>query len=155
MHFQISALEPTQFSHLLHLSEAELASHGVLRYLVTEKPGFPCRVSLLDAELGETVLLLNYTHLDTATPYRASHALFVGENATPAALASDEVPESIRGRLLSVRAFDAQGMMLDAEVVEGTVLEPSVQRMFEDEAVAFLHLHNAGRGCYAARVERA
>jgi hypothetical protein len=154
MHFRISALEPTQFSHLFHLSEKELASHGILRYAVTANPGFPCRVSLQDAELGEKVLLLNYNHLDNATPYRASHAIFVGENATRAELDIDEVPDSIRNRLMSVRAFDAQGMMLDADVVDGKLLEPVLQRLFDNEAVEFLHLHNAKRGCYAARVNR-
>jgi hypothetical protein len=154
MSFQISPLEPTQFSHLFNLSEEELARQGVLRYTVTDKPGFPCRVSLSDAEPGETLLLLNYTHLDTATPYRASHAIFVGENALPAHLAVGEVPASIRCRLISVRAFDQEGMMLDADVVEGTALEPVLESMFADASVAYLHLHNAKRGCYAARVER-
>jgi hypothetical protein len=155
MNFQISGLDPATFSHLFGLGETELAQQGVLRYTVTDKPGSPCRISLLDAEPGETVLLLNYTHLDTATPYRASHAIFVGEHASPAELQVNEVPESIRSRMLSVRAFDADGMMLDAELVEGSQLEPAVERLFKDPAAAFLHLHNAGRGCYAARVERA
>ncbi len=154
MHFRMFALEPTQFSHLFHLSEEELASHGMLCYVVTAKPGFPCRVSLQDAEPGEKVLLLNYIHLDTATPYRASHAIFVRENATPAELDIDEIPDSIRNRLMSVRAFDAQGMMLDADVVDGKLLEPVLQRLFDNGAVEFVHLHNAKRGCYAARVDR-
>jgi hypothetical protein len=153
MSFQISGLEPGPFSHLFNRSDAELAQQGVQRYTVTEKPGSPCRVSLQDAEPGETLLLLNYTHLDVATPYRASHAIFVGENALPAELAVDEVPDSIRCRLMSVRAFDSVGMMCDADVVEGTALESVVQRLFADPAVAYLHLHNAKRGCYAARVD--
>jgi hypothetical protein len=152
--FRISGLEPGQFEHLFNLGEQALAAQGVYRYRVTDTPGFPCRVSLADAQPGQTVLLMNYTHLDTATPYRASHAIFVEENARPAALAVDEVPDSIRCRLISVRAFDTEGMMLDADVVEGTVLETAVQRMFADTAVAYLHLHNAKRGCYAARVDR-
>jgi hypothetical protein len=147
-------LEPTQFTHLFHLSEEEFASHIMLRYIVTAKPGFPCRVSLQDAEPGEKVLLLNYIHLDTATPYRASHAIFVRENATPAELAIDEIPDSIRNRLMSVRAFDAQGMMLDADVVDGKLLETVLQGLFDNGAVEFVHLHNAKRGCYAARVDR-
>jgi len=154
MSFQISALDTKEFSHLFHLNDEELASHGVQRYRVTDKPGFPCRISLLDAEPGETVLLLNYLHLDTDTPYRASHAIFVGENSTPANLAIDEIPDSIKIRLMSVRAFDEGGTMLDADVVEGSELEPLLQAMFNNEAVAFIHLHNARRGCYAARVER-
>ena len=154
MHFRISGLEPTQFIHLFHLSEEELASHNILRYAVTTNPGFPCRVSLQDAEPGAKVLLLNYTHLDTTTPYRASHAIFVRENATPAKLDIDEIPDSIRNRLMSVRAFDAQDMMLDADVVDGKLLEPILLRLFENRAIEYVHLHNAKRGCYAARVDR-
>ena len=154
MHFRISGLEPMQFCHLFHLSETELASLDILRYVVTEKPGFPCRVSLQDAETGEEVLLLNYTHLDTATPYRASHAIFVGEIATLPELDIDQIPDSIRTRLMSVRAFDAQGMMLDADVVDGQLLEPVLRRLLDNTLVEFVHLHNAKRGCYAARVDR-
>lgn len=155
MSFRISGLEPNRFSHLFHRSDEELAAAGALRYRATDKPGFPCRVSLEDVEPGESVLLLNYTHLDTATPYRASHAIFVGENSQPAILAIGEIPESIRTRLMSVRAFDAHGMMLDAEVVEGASMQPVIENMLENSSVEFLHLHNARRGCYAARVDRA
>jgi hypothetical protein len=153
--FRISGLEPTRFSHLFHRSDEELAAAGALRYRVTDKPGFPCRVSLEDVEPGESVLLLNYTHLDTATPYRASHAIFIGEKSRLAKLRIGEIPASIRTRLMSVRAFDAQGMMLDAEVVEGASMEPVIERLLDNDSVEFLHLHNARRGCYAARVDRA
>ena len=154
MHFRISGLEPTQFTHLFNLMEEELASLSILRYVVTDKPGFPCRVSLQDAEPGEKVLLLNYTHLDTTTPYRASHAIFVRENATPAKLGIDEIPNSLRSRQMSVRAFDAHGMMLDADVVDGELLEPVLQNLFDNRDIDYVHLHNAKPGCYAARVDR-
>lgn len=155
VHFQISGLEREWFRHLFALSEQELATHGVLCQLVTGQPGYPCRVSLKDLEPGETVLLLNYTHLDATTPYRASHAIFVGENSAPADLDTDEVPESVRNRLMSARGFGADGMMLDADVVEGARLEPLLRRLLGNAAVEFVHLHNAKRGCYAARVDRA
>jgi hypothetical protein len=153
--FIISGLDAAPFSHLFHRSEEELAAAGVMRYMVTDKPGSPCRISLEDVEPGNTVLLLNYTHLDTATPYRASHAIFVSEDAAPARLPTGEIPDSIRIRLLSVRAYDTKGMMLDADVVEGTDLEPAIEQMFGNPSVDFIHLHNARRGCFAARVDRA
>ena len=155
MAFQLSALDVARFSHLFNLSDEELAAQGVQRMRVTDKPGFPCRVSLRDADVGQNVLLLNYEHLDAATPYRASHAIFVEEGASPAVLDRDEIPASIRDRLISVRAFDADGMMRDADVVEGEAIAPVLQHLFEDPSVDFLHLHNARRGCYAARVDRA
>jgi hypothetical protein len=121
----------------------------------TKSPGFPCRVSLIDAAEGETLLLLHYEHQAAPTPYRASHAIFIREGAVEATPAPGEIPEVLRRRLLSVRAFDASHMMLDADVTEGATLEPLIARMLTDPAVAYLHLHNAKPGCYAARVDRA
>lgn len=155
MSFRISALPASQFAHLAGQPDDALAAHGVSRHLVDRFPGFPCRVSLEDAPVGETVLLMNHEYLGGDTPYRGSHAIFVREHAKTAAPAPGEVPEQLRRRLLSVRAFDARHRMLDAEVVEGTALEPLVERMFGDARVAFLHVHTAKRGCYVARVDRA
>lgn len=155
MNFQISALDAGAFSHLFGKDAEQLAKLGVSRMQVEENPGFPCRVSLEDADIGETVLLLNYEHQPAASPYRSSHAIFVREFAGTATLAVNEIPKSLRIRLLSVRAFDDDGLMIDAEVVHGREVEPVIRTMLENEASSYLHIHNAKRGCYAARVERA
>jgi hypothetical protein len=154
MDFQIRALNVDQFSHLFGARNETLASLGVERVAADKSPGFPCRVSLIDAELGESVLLLNYEHQAASSPYRSSHAIFVREWASEAKLGKNEIPEQLRQRLLSVRAFDASGMMIDADVVDGHQLESLVARMFVNESVSYLHLHNAKPGCYAALVER-
>jgi hypothetical protein len=65
------------------------------------------------------------------------------------------VPDQLRRRLLSVRGFDEQGMLRDADVAQGTALEPLIERLFADPIVAYLHIHMARPGCYAARVDRA
>lgn len=155
MSFQITGLPLSQFSHLFALSDEELAHQGAVRVTADERPGFPCRVSLEDAEVGEKLLLLNYEHLPVATPYRSRHAIYVRESATEAQLAIDEVPQQMRPRLLSLRAFDSQGMMKAADVVPGTAVEKLIEQMFDNPAIAFLHVHNAKWGCYAARVDRA
>ncbi len=152
--FQIRALPAAPFQPLFGQPDASLAAHGVVRVTATNSPGFPCRVSLEDAAVGETLLLLNYEHQPAPTPYRASHAIFVREGAIEAAPSPGDIPELLRCRLLSVRAFDATHMMLEADVTEGTVLEAQIARMFANPAVAYLHLHNAKPGCYAARVDR-
>ena len=154
MSFQILALNNDQFSHLFGLDDDALEKQGVQRKVVDSNPGFPCRVSLQDAEVGETVLLMNYEHQPMPTPFRASHAIFVREFATEANLERNEIPAMFRHRLLSVRAFDTAGMMVDADVVEGDCLEPLIERMFANESANYLHIHNAKRGCYAALVER-
>lgn len=154
MEFQISGLDVDQFSHLFGENRQTLSRLGIERVLVDEYPGFPCRVSLEDAEVGESVLLLNYEHQPAATPYRACHAIFVREGAGQATFPSNQVPRQLRERLLSVRAFDDAGTMLDAEVVEGEQLAELIEQMFGNDAVDYLHVHNARRGCYAALVER-
>jgi len=155
MNFQISPLKADDFRHLFGQDEAALSRMGVQRFHVDAKPGYPCRISLADAEPGETVLLLNYEHLPVASPFRSAHAIFVRESAEEARLGVNEVPEQLRHRLISARAFDTHGMMIDAEISEGTSIESAIARLLDDPATDFLHLHYAIRGCYAAEVRRA
>lgn len=155
MSFVITGLPVEPFQPLFGLDEAALAARGVVRMTVDSQPGFPCRVTLEDAPPGETVLLLNFEHQPAATPYRSRHAIFVREGAGAPARFEDVVPPVMAGRLLSVRAFDAGDMMVDAEVVEGVELPPLIARMFANPAVVYLHAHAARRGCFIARVDRA
>lgn len=154
MSFLITGLAAATFAPLFGLSDAALMARGVVRTVADRKPGFPCRVSLCDAEPGEILLLLNYEHLSVAGPYRSRHAIFVRENAAEARLEAGEIPEVLSSRLLSVRAFDQASMMVDADVVQGTELRPLLNRMLGQAAAAFLHVHNAKPGCFAARVDR-
>jgi hypothetical protein len=154
MGFQISALEVDQFSHLFGQDEEELARQGVRRMVVDDKPGVPCRVSLQDVEIGEQVLLVNFEHHSMPTPFRASHAIFIQEWASTAIVDKNDVPEMFRSRLLSVRAFDSAGMMIDADVIDGESLESLIERMLENESAEYLHIHNAKLGCYVGLVER-
>lgn len=155
MNFQISGLPLKQFAALFALSDEQLARHDAVRVTADKRPGFPCRVSLQDAEIGERLILLNHEHLAVASPYRSRHAIYVRESAVEAKLGVDEVPEQFRSRLLSVRSFDAQGMMKGAEVAPGTALENVIGQLFAGSEVVYLHVHNAKPGCYAARVDRA
>jgi hypothetical protein len=153
--FRISGLSPDRFTHLFGLDDAALATHGAKRYIVDAKPGFPDRVELRDLEPGEHALLLNYVHQDAATPYRASHAIFVREGASQAYERIDEVPDVMRLRTLSLRAFDTAGMMVDADLVDGAAVETLIARFFANPDVAYIHAHYARPGCYAARIDRA
>ena len=155
MSFRVRGLDPAPFQHLFGLSEADLAAQGAIRYVVDAKPGFPDRVEVRDAEPGERVLLLNYTHQPADTPYRASHAIFVREGATEMFDAVDVVPDALRIRPISLRAFDAGGTMLDADLADGEALAPLIERFLANPAVDYLHAHYATRGCYAARIDRA
>lgn len=152
--FRFVAAEYERFAPLFELSDAELGQLGARRMTVTGKPGYPCRASLVDAEVGETVLLVPYLHHDTCSPYRASGPIFVREGAATARPAPGEVPVMMRHRLLSLRAYDCDGTMIDAEVVRGTEVEEAIGRLFADGRAQYLHVHNAGPGCFNCRVER-
>jgi hypothetical protein len=155
MGFRISGLGFEQFAPLVALSDEQLLGHEARRVVADRHPGFPCRVSLVDARPGERVLLVNYEHLSVLSPYRSRYAIYVRENAIEARLAVDEIPPVLENRLLSLRAFSGAGMLLDADVTEGAELRAGIERLLGRADVAYLHVHNARPGCYAARVDRA
>ena len=154
MDFRIAGLPSDRFAHLFGLDEAGLARHRALRRVCDEKPGFPCRVSLADAEPGETVLLLNYEHLPVDSPYRSSHAIYVLERDQAAFDEVNTVPPALRTRLLAIRGFDAKGLMKAADVVEGSAAMPVIERFLANGEIAYLHAHFARAGCFAARIDR-
>jgi hypothetical protein len=153
--FQFMAVPSGNFARLMQQTDAQLQAAGARRMIADAKPGYPCRVSLVDAEIGETVLLIPYLHHDVSSPYRASGPIFVRSGAATAHPAAGEVPAMLGHRLLSVRAYDRMAMMVGAEVVQGAGLETAIRGLFADERVIYLHVHNAGPGCYNCRVVRA
>jgi hypothetical protein len=154
MHFRIRGLPAEQFEPLFTLSDAELAAQGAVRRIAeAREPGYPCRVSLTDSKPGDELILVNYEHHDVASPYRMRFAIFVrkGDETFDAI---DAVPEQLRRRTLAVRAFDGDAMMVGYELIDGATLEDAIARLFANERSAYLHVHFAAPGCYAARVER-
>lgn len=155
MDFRIRGLDPALFRHLFGLDDAALAAAGARRYRVDHAPGYPDRVELRDLDPGETALLVNFTHQPAENPYRASHAVYVREGARAAYDAVNEIPRVMRVRTISLRAFDDDHMLVDADLVDGDGMEESITRMFTDQRIAYLHAHYAKPGCYAARIDRA
>ncbi|HEX6613264.1 MAG TPA: DUF1203 domain-containing protein [Rhodanobacteraceae bacterium] len=154
MGFRIRGLAAEPFAELFLLPDAELAARGAVRIVADKAPGYPCRISLTDAAAGDEVILVHYEHHAADSPFRSSYAIYVREGERTFD-ETDRVPEMLRSRLLSLRAFDAQGMLLDADVVDGVGMEALIERLFASASVAYIHVHFARPGCYAARVERA
>ena len=158
MDFRITGLPVEPFITFFSMSDEELQTHGARRVIAKPEDAplmQPCRVSLRDSEPGEVSILRNFPHHVTPTsPYRASGPIFVREGVTETASFINHVPEQQRIRLLSVRAYDAAGIMVDADVREGTELEAVIGRMFSRDDVVFLHAHNAKRGCYSCCIDR-
>ena len=155
MTYRITGLEPSQFAHLVGLSDDRLAAYGAARMTADAKPNFPCRVTLDDAEVGETLLLVNHVSHEGYNPYRATHAIFVSERAKEPAVYEDQIPPALDRRILSLRAFDKDGMMADAALVQPGEADSAIRRLLDNEAVDHIDAHNAIRGCFAARIERA
>ncbi len=154
MSFRITGLPAERFTHLFALSDAELAAQGAVRRTADARnPGYPCRVSLTDSRPGDELILVNYEHHDVGSPYRMRFAIYVRMSEETYDKV-DEVPEQLRLRTLAVRAFDADAMMAGWELVEGRDLEAAIERLFANPRAAYLHIHYAAPGCYAARVER-
>ncbi|MFI5174474.1 MAG: DUF1203 domain-containing protein [Terriglobia bacterium] len=153
--FQIVALPRENFVQLFSMSDAELAAQGARRLLVDENPGYPCRVSLMDAAIGEKVILTPFKHHDVDSPYQSAGPIFICETARTARPGVNEIPLMFHHRVLSVRAYSKNAMMIGAKVVEGRALEEAIQHFFTHRDIAYLHLHNAGAGCFNCLVQRA
>lgn len=156
MSFVITGLPVEEFRPLFALSDEELAARGVQRHTAQAGKGYPCRLTLEDAKPGDTLLLLNYEHQPADTPFRSSHAIYVNERALETARYVDEPAPVLASRPhISLRAFDETGMMTDGIVAPGAEVAPAIERMLADPQVVYLHAHFAGRGCFAARIDRA
>lgn len=153
MQLRYLGLAPNPFASLFRLSRDELEMKGIRRMTADEKPGYPCRVTLEDAQSGESVLLLPFEHQPAHSPYRASGPIFVRETAL-SRYDGTELPRFFAGRLLSARAYSADGMMLDADVSEASEIADLLAMQFSAEETAYVHVHFARRGCFACRVER-
>jgi Protein of unknown function (DUF1203) len=154
MSYVVRGLDPAPFRPLFEVPDEELAKRGIVRMTVTSKPSFPCRITLEDRNVGETVLLLNHVSHDVANPYRASHAIFVAESACEAAEYVDGVPPVFETRVLSLRGFDGDGMMADATLAQPGEADERIRKLFADPRIATIHAHNATRGCFSAKIER-
>jgi hypothetical protein len=154
MTFRMRGLDAAPFQPLFTLDEASLKDRQAVRQIADAQPGFPCRISLTDAPVGAEVILVNYEHQSADTPYRSRHAIYVrqGEETYDAI---DRVPEHLRIRTLSLRAFDDAGFIRAADLVAGTELETALEQILSDPAVAYVQAHFAKFGCYAARIDRA
>ena len=153
--FQIVALDHQQFTRYFEMPDDELRQLGIVRRIADESPGFQCRVSLEDAKIGDELILLSYLHQSAASPYRASGPVYVRRSAKQARLPQDVLPPYATRLLISMRAYDAEHMMLQANVVDGTAAKMALETLLQSEQVAYVQLHNAKQGCFTCQVNRA
>ena len=154
MTYRIAGLPTDRFASLLGRDDAELAEHGAVRVHADKKPGYPCRITLEDAEPGETLLLVHHEDHAVGTPYRNAYAIYVREQAGAPAEFVDTVPPVMRGRPIALRAFDSAGMLRTAALALKDDVDAQVRTLFDQPEIAYIHAHNAAYGCFAARIER-
>jgi len=154
MTFRLSGIDPAPYAAMFALDDEALRRLGAKRVMADRVHGYPCRVSLEDACIGEELLLLTYEHQRAPSPYRACGPVFVRRNGRRAFLAAGVVPPYVTRRLISLRAYDAGQLMVDASVRDGEGAAAELERMFSDPAVACVHLHNARYGCFSCVADR-
>ena len=152
--FQVIGIKKEEIAHLFQLNEKECAEKGVVRMKVDAKPGYPCRVSLSDADIGEEIIAFNYSHHNVTSPYRSSGPVFVRVKATAAELQKNEIPIMLNHRLLSLRVYNNEAMMIDARTIEGIDLEKTIQDIFANVKAKYIQVHNSSPGCYNCQINR-
>jgi hypothetical protein len=154
MTYRITGLSPAPFAPLFGKSDPELAELGVERVIADAANCYPDRITMRDAEVGESLLLLNHQHQPAQSPYQSSHAVFVLEGADEMYSAVDEIPPVMIHRLLSLRGFNAADKIADGRVVAGADADATIRDMLRNDDILYIHAHNAGRGCYSGLIER-
>jgi hypothetical protein len=154
MNFKIKALSSKEFEHYFELSDAELEKQGIKRMTVDEKPGYPCRVSLEDAEIGEEVILISYEFHKTKSPYNSKGPIFIRKGIGTRELENNEIPIMLNHRLLSFRGYDKNGFMKEAITEKGINTRMVIEKIFENSEIEYIHIHNASPGCYNCEVRR-
>ncbi|MFK8161960.1 MAG: DUF1203 domain-containing protein [Lewinella sp.] len=153
--FKFTGLSPSPFQELFLMDDQTLKSMNIRRVIAKHKPGYPCRVSLVDADVGEELLLLPFVHHPVNSPYKSEGPIYIRREAKTYQPADNEIPEILLHRSLSFRAYDAKGMMRTAATAAGSKTADIIREMFTDPAIAYLHIHNSGPGCYNCQVVRA
>lgn len=154
INFQVTNIQLKDIQTFLNAEEMNFENLNVKKMIVDEKPGYPCRLSLEDAEIGEEVLLLPYEHHKVNSPYQSSGPVFIRTNAKEANLNQNEIPMMLHHRLLSVRVYDVNAMMIDARTIKGEQLEATTQDVFSNIAAKYIQVHNSGPGCYNCQINR-
>jgi hypothetical protein len=152
--YTIRGLSAAPFQPLFAMTDGELAARNARRVIADASGGFPCRVSLREAEPGERLILVNHVSNDAATPFRASHAIYVREGAEPPAPFRDAVPALLGRRTLSLRGFDSAGMLRAAALALPGEADAGIRGLLAEPGIATIHAHNAALGCFLAAIER-
>jgi Protein of unknown function (DUF1203) len=117
--------------------------------------GEPLRCCLTIASEGERIALISYQPSSLGGPYAEIGPVFIHVDACGGPARATEFPEDYRDRNAVLRAYDAQGQMLDGLLVKPGEGEAGVKHLLEDPQVALVHHRNVVAGCWNFSVRRA
>jgi hypothetical protein len=128
------------------------ADHALIT--VDSPESAPCRHCLRWAQPGERVILFPYAPIPSGHPYSETGPIFVHANACQRYSATNEYPADFRnGRVF--RAYDSKYNIIDAQVVNGSETEATIESLFQNPDTAFVDVRSVTRGCFTFRVQRA
>lgn len=139
------------------ISDVAAAAHradGGEIYVADSFPGYPCRQCLQDAPVGDELILVSHDPFSGESPYRSASPIFLHRETCASPSSEAELPKQLTRRQLSVRAFDAAELMIDAAVIDGADLGATITGFFKADATRTIHVHNASRGCWAVSFGR-
>jgi hypothetical protein len=118
---------------------------------------YPCRHCLCEAPGADGMLLLSYQTPKPKSVYGHPTAIFLCVRDCARFDQTDEVPEIVRNRHVSFRAFRSDGAMVyhANELADGAGHDVAIRRIFAREDVAFINAHTAKAGCMLCHIERA
>jgi hypothetical protein len=116
----------------------------------------PCRHCLGYGRDGETLLLGSYHLPRPRGVYWTPSPIFLHAAPCTRYDRANDIPEIVRGALVSVRAYDAEDQCLYdlGQVAQGTEVDEPLRRALDDRRTAFVNIHTAKPGCLLCRVER-
>ncbi|KAA8649442.1 hypothetical protein EYZ11_008125 [Aspergillus tanneri] len=115
--------------------------------------GFPCRRCLRDGKIGEEILLVSYDPFLGVSPYTGPGPIYVHRDCERYEC-NGTVADQQRRRLLAVRGYSKDHMLMDFVVTQGSELAEKAEGLFQNKDVGYLHAYYAGPGCFAVRIDR-
>jgi len=123
--------------------------------VVDSAGGTPLRCCLREANIGERVVLIAYQPATVGGPYAEVGPVFIHAEACEGYTDAHRYPDSFRQRRQLLRAYDADGRIVDAMIAQnGDEAEGGCAAFFARPDVAYIHSRNVLYGCYMFTIRR-
>jgi hypothetical protein len=152
--YRVLPFPPEVASHARATRSDSFGHAGLRPIRVDESPGYPCRVCLREAAVGDEVFLIAHRASPVEHPHSVVGPVYVHAHACVPWAAAGSLPPIVSTRSMALRAYDAAGDLVACDLAEGPQLDAAIARLFEDSRAAAVHLHFARAGCFACRLER-